>query len=379
MNLDILKSSIGCTKISASAINNMKERLPVTLASTAEVESLFEIDKIQYYYVNCNKWTATKKDLADFKIVPVVSREPGDEAKYGFLFVLSPEGWVGVAFGTQGYLRYRMANGNQASYCTSRFLWDLYNILLDKECWYKSSETNSSLAKLRSYLLQLSLLAKEKILANSESEDVLVNANGDYVITDTNLLDRYGNRILVMHQISRDVDEKEVFRLVNPMVVGSTAQAVQYGFDKDSVNSLQVFSVFKSTDDLVFRDDIDIESMCDLFHLKHIQVERAGRLPEDWDRLQPFEFASVIKASVEYAVRRSKVDYNYIKPTYSAMEGGLCFLVPVYKPMRTGEPDCVLLISKRSGTWIAYTVLTVEQAFIGARLIAPQTSWLSLR
>lgn len=376
MNGQELTTIVGAKRISTRALNIMSTQMSETLKKVGGLAELFNVGESRYYCLLGNRITRTSERDAAFKIIPILNLQNSNK-NYGFLFTLNSDGWYGTAFGTLGYLYFRMQDRRTPQYCSVGFLTKLYNNLLDKECWKTGPEDNPSYARLRSYLVQLSLLARRKLQAGGTA-DVVLNASGTAAMYDSNLLDAYGNRIFIVHEICTTVSEDEGMRLVNPFMLTDLGMAEECGFTKEDLSALPPFSVYASKSDLIFSGDVDLDFLCDLSHLQHIHQERMERLPQDLREMEPFTFAAMIRASVEYALKRSKVDYTYIKPSYSALEQNVCFLIPIYKSMRVGVPDCVLLISKKRGTWAAYTILTVEQAYTGARLIAPQSSWLVL-
>lgn len=376
MTDSVILDYLGACKISPQSLDIMRERMEYSMGHSS-VEEFFDVEKTSYYYVEKDVVVQAGEDLADFKIVPVIGKG-GDSKCSGFLFVATNNGWNGVGFGEIWYLKNRLVKFPGQSYCSGKLLAYLYNNLLDKECWDARGSWDVPFQTLRRYLLQMSLIARSKILAGG-AEDVLVSKDGAKVLYDSNLLDKYGNRIFLVHDVNRDVPDREGLRLQNPDLVGSAEEAWHLGFEMDQFVRLPIFSVCEDKSQLIFDADVSVDQICDLYHMKHAYKERANRVPENLAGMSPFEFSAMVRASVDYALKRSKVDYNYVKPSYSLRDEGLCFLVPIYKPMRTGAPDFVLLLSKKKGMWVACTILTVEQAYVNARVLAPQSGWLTLK
>lgn len=376
MNESVILNFLGADRISRQSLDIMRERMAYTIENSS-VEEFFDVGRTSYYYVEKETVVQAGEDLADFKIVPVIGK--GEDSKCsGFLFVASNGGWIGVGFGEIWYLKKRIVKFPGQAYCSGKVLSYLYNNLLDKECWDVRGKWNVPFQTLRRYLLQMSLIARNKLLSG-EPEDILVNGEGTKVLYDSNLLDKYGNRIFLVHDLNREVPDREGLRLQNPNLVGSVDDAESLGFCVQDFLKLSEFQVCADRSQLIFEADVDVDSICDLHHMKHTYKERADRVPAHLAEMEAFEFSAMIRASVDYAIKRSRVDHNYVKPSYSLREDGLCFLVPIYKPMRTGTPDFVLLLSKKRGTWVAYTILTVEQAYVNARVLAPQEGWLKLK
>lgn len=118
----------------------------------------------------------------------------------------------------------------------------------------------------------------------------------------------------------------------------------------------------------------------DTFHLKHIIDERKDRLPESLKSKSPVEIYMFLKMSIEYAVKMSKLDFNFILPSYSLANNEVQFLIPFYEKIGEEEPSCVIVVSKMNNRWILKTILTIDIAYNNARLLGiPNANWLGVK
>lgn len=338
---------------------------------------LFRDVSILYFTKNYGQVIqVSTEEKAQFKLVSFILSS--DNVVY-FMFVRNYKGWKGVAFGSLEYLYARMQQPGINDYCSDDFLEYLYESLLNKEKW-KVIRNGCYLdySRLKTYLILLCAIVKRKMIVSEESQDLLLNATKTKIIFDSNLLDKYGNKIYIMHTISKEDEGNLKIRFVKPYIVRDMDTLYHHGFDVELYKKLLPLKLYSSPEDLIFCGEMCDFVLNDTYLLKHLFEDRKDRLPKSIRTMTSAAFSFSVKSSLEYAVKMSKVDYQYVKPSFSLLEMKPVFLMPLYQYIGDNKPLGALVVSRYEKNWKIYTVLSLEQAYISARAIAPVTGWLEL-
>src|SRR5690606_22431897 len=107
---------------------------------------------------------------------------------------------------------------------------------------------------------------------------------------------------------------------------------------------------------------------------EHISSRRS-RFPNEIRELNDEKVFDAIKKSIELALRRVKRNYKTAIPHY--YDGKIQFLMPLCLVSKS-EADLALVVNKEEYVYKAHTVLTLDQAYKNARLLAkPDREWLN--
>lgn len=102
---------------------------------------------------------------------------------------------------------------------------------------------------------------------------------------------------------------------------------------------------------------------------------RRNRFPSEVKELNDEKFFDAIKKAIELALRRIKRNYKTAIPHY--YDGKIQFLMPLCLVSKS-EADLALVVNKEEYVYKAHTVLTLDQAYNNARLLAkPDREWLN--
>lgn len=131
----------------------------------------------------------------------------------------------------------------------------------------------------------------------------------------------------------------------------------------------QVANYFNNPRDLVY--DPKIRMMIDY---EHIMKDNIDRFPPDLQQ-NPYALRGALEGAVNSAIRRVQRNYKAAIPQF--YRGSLQLLLPLC--LRTPEQaDLALVVERESEVYRASTVLTLDQAYNNARLIArPDKEWLN--
>jgi hypothetical protein len=106
-------------------------------------------------------------------------------------------------------------------------------------------------------------------------------------------------------------------------------------------------------------------------HLK----SRKGRFPSKIAALDDEAFFDSITKSIELATKRVKRNYKTAIPNF--YDGKIQFLLPLCM-LTKKDADLALVVNKEELVYTAHTLLTLDQAYNNARLLAkPDREWLN--
>ncbi len=106
----------------------------------------------------------------------------------------------------------------------------------------------------------------------------------------------------------------------------------------------------------------------------HIK-SRKSRFPTKIVEMDDEQFFDTIEKSIELAVKRIKRNYKTAIP--HSYEGKIQFLLPLCM-LTKKDADLALVVNKEENIYQAHTVLTLDQAYNNARLLAkPDREWLN--
>lgn len=254
----------------------------------------------------------------------------------------------------------------------------LYSNLFLKEKWKKENEKNC-FERLYYYLTNMCAIIKNYYEKDNSLYRESIVENTKYILFDSRLLDKYGNKIYLIHKVvMRISDNKENLNFISPIYVANNECLRNYGFNFEDIYKIKSVKLYNNTNELIFDGDINEIDLEDTHHLKHILQERRDRLPENLRSLPSVQIYMYLKMSIEYAVKMSKLDYKFIVPSYSLTNNEVQFLIPFYEEIGRSKPTCAIVISKKNtDKWALKTILLADAAYNNARLLSvPSADWL---
>lgn len=107
---------------------------------------------------------------------------------------------------------------------------------------------------------------------------------------------------------------------------------------------------------------------------QHIK-KRKSRFPQQISNMDDEAFFDAVSKSVELAIKRIKRNYKTAIPHF--YDGKIQFLLPLCMITKK-DADLALVVNKEEYVYKAHTVLTLDQAYNNARLLAkPDREWLN--
>ena len=338
------------------------------------ISKLFE-GEILYFSNEDSKVIECDEKVANLKLVPV--NVSTGAKKYYVAFYRNNTTWDGLRFDTREALLHAAEKKTSMRYCSNFFLEELEQLFLNKERWFVVQGGRRDYLRLKTYLSSLCALVK-RFQAISETSCFALNESNTKILFDCNLLNKFGGKIILSHDIKSFENKKEtIIRYLNPSVIGNSKDAEDQGFDPAVLSELQPFPLYTSSKELLFEGKLTDFELDDFHHLEHIQTHRDFRLPPFMREMSSVELFYLIKHSIEMALQQQSVDFRYIQPSYSINDLRPLFVIPIFKIGAT-HPSCCLLINKQKKKWVLLTVLELEQAYISSRIIAPPVGWLDI-
>lgn len=204
-----------------------------------------------------------------------------------------------------------------------------------------------------------------------------------FYIINTRLFDKYANWIYLCYTETKKWDNasnKIVINLSDDMYVGNEVDLLQKGIvtDRDVLDNIEPIKFYKDKADLVFDAELkDFERELTSRSFTHIIEERRDRLPAELQNQSLMDVAYRIRNSIEYAIRMSKADYNYIIPCYSIERDSIQYMLPLFTNFdEDTEVETVLIVNLLRDKYVVNTILKKEDAYDIARVLnRPTASW----
>lgn len=111
-----------------------------------------------------------------------------------------------------------------------------------------------------------------------------------------------------------------------------------------------------------------------VIHREHIG-KRKHRFPSQIASLDDEQFFDKLREAITLAIKRAKRNYKTAIPHF--YDGKIQFLLPLCM-LKKSEADLALVVNREESIYKAHTVLTLDQAYNNARLLAkPDREWLN--
>lgn len=251
---------------------------------------------------------------------------------------------------------------------------------------------------LRSYIKHIL-----KKIKTDEPTKLVKNKTNDMALFNTNLFDDKFNEIYIVGALDKGF-------IKNPYIVGDITDLQKKGFVVEkhhadrSVPLVEAPTFFEHIADIVYQKNWPIKQGAELDHVIERFIERCTddeRIKKD-ERIQKEEYrdlpkiawSMMLKTAINFAVKVAKSNYKFIVPQYRFIDEAddpwekgkgnrPQLLMPIYLHCDISQkPDGVLVldIDKDNGEYYPKTILTIDQVYQNARLIAkPSEEWLSVK
>ena len=242
-------------------------------------------------------------------------------------------------------------------------------------------------AKISKYLRYLREATQSKLNRGTLEDKYYykhtTEADRVFYIINTRLFDKYANWIYLCYTETRKWDNasnKIVINLSDDMYVGNEVDLLQKGIvtDRDVLDNIEPIKFYKDKANLVFDAELkDFERELTSRSFTHIIEERRDRLPAELQNQSLMDVAYRIRNSIEYAIRMSKADYNYIIPCYSIERDSIQYMLPLFTNFdEDTEVETVLIVNLLRDKYVVNTILKKEDAYDIARVLnRPTASW----
>lgn len=249
---------------------------------------------------------------------------------------------------------------------------EIYENLLDQREWdyFKGVEG------LMGHLAGLAYVARNKHLdANLEDKDLcfLTNEEGNFLIFNSGLLDKYTNFVLIQCKLVEVLSSKFNEKYLGIESISLVSRLAPSLMDKAfPVLQLCTKDRFFFPSDKIFLDHTA--------RLDHMFTERWDRLSDDDGQYySPDVLFKSLQSSVDLALKMNQIDSNYIIPYYNLKQSDVLYLIPLYVgSVVLSKPVCAVSIGlTREGVWAPITILTLPMARSNARLLNKlKNTWL---
>ncbi|AEM70797.1 MAG: DUF3825 domain-containing protein [Allomuricauda sp.] len=211
-----------------------------------------------------------------------------------------------------------------------------------------------------------------------ESQDKLVlgksSVGKEYAIFNTGLATKFQDDVYAYFQKLDVIDSDRKWKIKEPQYRFLEFNTDQSHFRKYLPKSPEIATYFSEAEITELIYDYSLNGGEIIIDREHI-ISRRSRFPSEIRELNDEKFLDTIKKGIELALRRIKRNYKTAIPHY--YDGKIQFLMPLCLVSKS-EADLALVVNKEEYVYKAHTVLTLDQAYNNARLLAkPDREWLN--
>ncbi|MDD4819291.1 MAG: DUF3825 domain-containing protein [Flavobacteriales bacterium] len=248
-------------------------------------------------------------------------------------------------------------------------LLDLADNICEKEDWDFIEKKLNGIPILRSYMNQTckQLVKQGRIIeAKSSYGEVFSYYN-------TGLVDAYQNEIYAFFQKNTKFSDNQPWGINTPKWFFKEFNTDQSVYFKYFSIPAPMATYFEETEveKLVFNTTLSI-----IPSWEHL-LKRKHRIDSiEVQKMTEQEFRDTIEDSITMAKKRIKRNYKTAIPHY--YDGDIQFLVPLCQRQNRGKAIAAMVIEKEEQIYTVSTILTLDQAYNNARLLAkPDREWLN--
>jgi cold shock CspA family protein len=248
-------------------------------------------------------------------------------------------------------------------------LQDLAENLCEKEDWDYINDKQNSIPVLRSYINQTckQLIRQDKIVTG-------ISSHGDeYAFFNTGLVNRFQDEIYAYFQKNKKYSDMQPWGIKTPQWLFLEFNTDQSKYYKYFDRPAEIASYFDEADasKLVFDTTVTIRPNWEHLEKRKKRIDSPNILA-----MNDQEFRDTIEDSINMAKKRIRRNYKTAIPHFYNNE--IQFLIPMCERKNRGLAIAAMVIEKQEQIYVVSTILTLDQAYNNARLLAkPDREWLN--
>lgn len=381
-------------------IRTFNTELQDLLAGTPQTVNQADLDKkidfqvtnstIRYLnkfgYPNDRDGKRFTNENAIYKVFNTGYKNAQGQEVLGWLYRQRPDrNFEGIFFGTEKHLKedikdktqFRMGDFSFENWKDgNEFLEDLADNTIPEKWTYSYHRSGIPHPILKAYIENIF----EKL--KKEENKILKSDDGNFIIFNSNLLDKYFHEIYIVAEVVNS-DNEVSYR--NPFRVKSLTDLIKLKFTvegkqlKDAKQLPEKPSFFRDINEVIFQTSWIIDRSFEKF--EHIIEDRKDRFPPAYQNKKNDELARSLDNAINYAIAIAHRNYKFIVPMYRPQFDKIQLLMPIYlSGSFTEKPDFALILDPDTEHQIytPQTILPLDAAYQNARLIAkPDEYWLN--
>ncbi|MEJ4088321.1 DUF3825 domain-containing protein [Galbibacter orientalis] len=212
------------------------------------------------------------------------------------------------------------------------------------------------------------IMTQNKLITGRSSE------GKEYAIFNTGLATKFQEDIYAYFQKIDVLESDRKWKIKEPQYRFLEFNTDQSRYRKFLPQSPEIATYFSDAEVTELIYDYSLNNGEIIIDREHI-ASRRNRFPTEIRELNDEKFFDGIKKAIELALRRVKRNYKTAIPHF--YDGKIQFLMPLCLVSKS-EADLALVVNKEEYVYQAHTVLTLDQAYNNARLLAkPDREWLN--
>lgn len=248
-------------------------------------------------------------------------------------------------------------------------LLDLQSIA-EPEHWDYIKNPTSRVPVLYSYINY----TFERIMAQKKLVKGISKEKREYAYFNTGLVTPFQDEIYGYFEKVSPVDKTGTWHIPQPEYVFQGFETDQSHFRKYFSSSPEMATYFTEAEVTELMFDTSLNQGKIIVDREHLMA-RKKRFPAKIAALDDEAFLDAIAKSIDLAIKRAKRNYKTAIPHF--YDGKIQFLLPLCM-LTKKDADLALVVNKEESVYTAHTVLTLDQAYNNARLLAkPDREWLN--
>ncbi len=248
-------------------------------------------------------------------------------------------------------------------------LQDLAENISEQEDWDYIENKQYGFPILKSYINHTfkRVIAQDKLKEGKSSYGEL------YASTNTGLVDDFQNEIFAYFILNIKYSDSQPWGISTPkwkFLEFNTDQSRYYKYFSEPAEIATYFEEAEM-EKLIFDTTLTIRP-----NWEHLLNRRSRVASEDIKNMSEQDFRDAIDDSISMAKKRIRRNYKTAIPHYYS--GDIQFLVPLCERRHRGKTLAAMVIQKQEKIYVVSTILTLDQAYNNARLLAkPDREWLN--
>lgn len=241
--------------------------------------------------------------------------------------------------------------------------------LCENENWDYIQKPTGNYPILKSYLNKTC----ERVVKQGKCKVGKASDGTEYLFFNTGLVDVFQNEIFAYFQKNKRYTNNQPWGIRIPEWWFLEFKTDQSYYRKYFNESPEIATYFEETEvqKLIFDTTLTIRPNWEHLNKRRIRVDS-----EEIQKMDEMEFREAIKDSITMAKKRIKRNYKTAIPHF--YNNDIQFLVPLCERKNRGKALAAMVIQKSEQIYEVTTILTLDQAYNNARLLAkPDREWLN--